>query len=344
MTLCSIIIPIYEADMYIDLCLLSILGQDSLTSIDVVCVPVGDKPCNLGKWALNDERVSLLPCQENLYAALKAGVDAAQGRYVLFMNQTDVIADISNLNEALQQAENMNAQVLLTSRKQRLDVDAFSSVDIYSPRLDLLPSTELKQPFSPGKVGEFLLVLSLPTIFGNIYERNLLSKLIHVSQGFGNTADLMISQVMLMRAQRISLTSTVVVESRYENCHHPFFSAAELLAVEKKLALHTALTISPKKAAKVARNVIIFYLSYILSSLHPYKRFCEAIEHYKDLCHKLSNPAESDVTYSLQGCSLYISLLSEADEETLIEVYSLPQRDMVFKGYSTRQPMNTDNK
>lgn len=344
MTRCSIVIPVYNADRYLDLCLLSILGQVTLPSIDVVCVPVGSSPCHIGAWAMNDERLTLLPCQENLGAALRAGADAAQGRYVLFMNQTDVITDVSNLLTALHQAEEKHAQVLLPARKQRLDVDAFSSVDIYSPRLDLLPSAELKQPLSPIQAGVFLLVLSIPTIFGNIYERELLSKLIHVTQGFDNVADLIISQVMLLRAQRISFSTITVVESRYENNYHPAVSSAELLAVEKKLTLQVALTISPKKAVKVARNVIIFYLAHILSSLHPYKRFRESMEHYKDLCRKLSNPAESDVTYSLHGCSLYLSLLSEADEETLIEVYSLPQRDMVFKGYSTRQPMNNDKK
>lgn len=332
----SIVIPIYQTNRHLDICLLSILGQDTLTSFDVVCVPVGNGDYHIGSWATSDKRVVFTQPKNNLFDALRFGINTAQGRYVLFMNQTDTLSDISNLIEALSHAEQTEAQVLLASRKQRLDFNAFSNTESFSPRTELLPTQDLSQPFTPQQIGINTIVLSLPTLFGNIYSRNYLSALFQQPHPFCNAGDLVMSQVALMRAKRISLTPIAIVESRYEECHHPFVTAEELSSAESTLALQTAITLSPHKAKKVARNLIVMYLAHIISSLHPYSRFREAAYYYKDICRKFTDPVVSDYTRYTYGSWTYLSSIAEADDETLIEIYSLPQRGVVFEGYITR--------
>lgn len=337
MTRLSIVIPVYKYDRNLDLCLLSILGQVSFTPLDVLCVPIGSCCLEFGEWIKNDNRVTALQNQKDLNDALSAGVCSAQGRYVLFMNQTDTISSVSNLIEALNQAEQSEVQALLAACQQRLDANAFSAKDLFAPRTDLLPSADLQQPFSPEQAGVALLIIGLPTIFGNIYEREMLLSLLLQSQSFSNASDLVISQVALMKAKSISFTTTAITECRYEDCFHPLLTAEELKSAEEAIALMIMITLSPEKAARVARNVIIFYLTHLISLVHPFKRFQEVVLHYKELCQKLSNPAESDVTFAMYGCWQYLSLIATADEAALIEIYSLPQRGMVFSNYTTRQ-------
>ncbi len=95
-TLLSVIIPVYNADGFLRQTLSSILEQ-SLQEIEVICVDDGSTDCSreiIREYMQADQRVQLL-CQENQYAgaARNAGLQAASGEYVHFLDADDYVLD-----------------------------------------------------------------------------------------------------------------------------------------------------------------------------------------------------------------------------------------------------------
>jgi len=90
----SVIIPIYNAEKYLEQCLNSIINQ-SLKDIEIICVNDGstDKSLNIiENFAQNDKRF-LIVSQENggLGKAYNAGIKKACGEYIGFVEPDDFI-------------------------------------------------------------------------------------------------------------------------------------------------------------------------------------------------------------------------------------------------------------
>ena len=89
----SVIIPAYNAAATLDRCLESILTQ-SLQEIEVLCVNDGSTDETrdvLQRWQERDKRVRICTFAENqgLVPALKAGILASTGEYVMFVDADD---------------------------------------------------------------------------------------------------------------------------------------------------------------------------------------------------------------------------------------------------------------
>lgn len=91
----SIIVPVYNAEAYLDECLDSLLGQ-TLEAIEVVCVDDGstdESAAILAKRAARDNRLRVIPkANGGAAAARNTGLEAACGDYVLFVDADDYIA------------------------------------------------------------------------------------------------------------------------------------------------------------------------------------------------------------------------------------------------------------
>ena len=92
----SIIIPVYNSAGYLHECLDSVLGQ-SLADIEVICVDDGSTDNSveiLNEYAKRDERLSVI-LQDNLHAgpARNAGIEAASGEYLHFLDSDDYVLD-----------------------------------------------------------------------------------------------------------------------------------------------------------------------------------------------------------------------------------------------------------
>lgn len=94
MPLISIIVSVYDVELYIHRCIDSILAQ---TFIDFELILVDDgSPDNSGgicdEYAKCDERVSVIHKQNGgLSSARNAGIEAAKGEYLVFVDSDDVI-------------------------------------------------------------------------------------------------------------------------------------------------------------------------------------------------------------------------------------------------------------
>jgi glycosyltransferase involved in cell wall biosynthesis len=89
----SVIVPVYNTDAYLRRCLDSVIGQ-TLKDIEVICINDGSSdssPAILQEYAAADERVKVIDFSENrgASAARNAGIDAARGEYIGFVDSDD---------------------------------------------------------------------------------------------------------------------------------------------------------------------------------------------------------------------------------------------------------------
>ncbi|MEU6404753.1 bifunctional glycosyltransferase family 2 protein/CDP-glycerol:glycerophosphate glycerophosphotransferase [Streptomyces sp. NPDC046985] len=93
----SLVVPVYKVQGYLAECLDSVLGQD-YTDFEVVavddCSPDGSGAI-LDQYAARDPRVHVIHLTENagLGGARNAGMEQAQGDYLLFLDSDDTLAD-----------------------------------------------------------------------------------------------------------------------------------------------------------------------------------------------------------------------------------------------------------
>lgn len=90
----SVIIPIYNADAYLERCLSSVQKQ-TLRNIEILCINDGstDESNNiLQQYAVEDKRIKAI-MQKNygLSAARNRGLEAASGKYIFFLDSDDYL-------------------------------------------------------------------------------------------------------------------------------------------------------------------------------------------------------------------------------------------------------------
>ncbi len=98
----SVIIPVYNAEQYLQQCLDSVVGQ-TLKEIEIICVDDGSTDRSfeiLKEYQKKDQRIKLLS-QQNLHAgvARNSGLEIAKGKYVHFLDADDWVE--SNAYEVL---------------------------------------------------------------------------------------------------------------------------------------------------------------------------------------------------------------------------------------------------
>lgn len=110
-TTISVIIPAYNISKYISECLDSVLTQ-SFDGLEVICID--DRSSDntralLMEYAEKDDRVRVIAFDENqgLSAVRNAGIEAASGEYILFLDGDDLLADgsLQLLSETVQENE-----------------------------------------------------------------------------------------------------------------------------------------------------------------------------------------------------------------------------------------------
>ncbi|MDE6626978.1 MAG: glycosyltransferase [Lachnospiraceae bacterium] len=98
----SVIIPIYNVEKYIEECLLSAMRQ-TLKEIEIICVNDGTRDDSMQivrRYAEEDERIVIIDKENGgLSSARNAGIKAAQGEYLYFLDSDDYIAE--NMLEVL---------------------------------------------------------------------------------------------------------------------------------------------------------------------------------------------------------------------------------------------------
>ena len=132
--LISIIVPSYNVEDYIDKCVDGLCKQD-YDNIEIILVDDGATDgtgCKCDEWAARDERVKVIH-QENkgLSGARNAGIKAAKGKYISFIDSDDMVATdyVSTLYKCIQDNGVMMSQGVSKNFYKESDIDSFTSED-----------------------------------------------------------------------------------------------------------------------------------------------------------------------------------------------------------------------
>lgn len=111
----SVIIPVYNAEKYIEECLDSLLGQ-TYSDFEIICVDDGSQDRSLEilqNYEKQDTRISVLT-QTNQYTgvARNAGMERARGKYLLFLDADDFFCE-DMLELAVCKAEKEQTEILV---------------------------------------------------------------------------------------------------------------------------------------------------------------------------------------------------------------------------------------
>jgi len=94
--LCSVIIPVYNTEKYLDKCLSSIRKQTE-NNLEIICVNDGSEDGSLDilkKHAATDPRITVVSQQNSgLSCARNTGIKHATGQYIYFMDSDDVLRE-----------------------------------------------------------------------------------------------------------------------------------------------------------------------------------------------------------------------------------------------------------
>lgn len=90
----SVVVPIYNVDRWLPRCLTSIIGQ-SFTEFELLLVNDGSTDDSLEicqSFSKKDERIKIINKENGgLSDARNAGIDIAQGRYIVFVDSDDYL-------------------------------------------------------------------------------------------------------------------------------------------------------------------------------------------------------------------------------------------------------------
>lgn len=151
----SIVIPVYNVEKYLGECLDSVVRQ-TLRGIEVICVDDGStdgSPRILADYAARDPRIRVITQQNaGLSAARNAGMGAATGKYIYFLDSDDWIADDA-MEKCLSTCENASLDQLVFGCNLHIENGCRMSEErlLAKRRMFQLPESVAERPM-PGHI------------------------------------------------------------------------------------------------------------------------------------------------------------------------------------------------
>ena len=133
----SVIMPVFNTELYLRLCLNSICNQ-TLKDIKIICVN-DCSPDNsldiLQEYAKKDSRIEIINLKENKGSSVarNTGLDVATGEYIYFMDSDDWI-DLGYLEEMYTAAKNNAAKIVLNTNMVSYNPETSKKIDMSSWR------------------------------------------------------------------------------------------------------------------------------------------------------------------------------------------------------------------
>lgn len=132
----SVIIPVFRVEHYLRQCVDSVLAQ-SFKNFEVILVDDGspdNSPVICDEYASRDERIHVVhKTNGGLSSARNAGLDVAQGEYVMFLDSDDWWDDFEALAEIDECLRSVNSDVVIIGMKKYFTQDDIMG-DIRIPR------------------------------------------------------------------------------------------------------------------------------------------------------------------------------------------------------------------
>jgi len=202
----SIIIPVYNADKYLEACLESIINQ-TMKDIEILCIDNGstdNSPIILKKFANLDSRIKVLK-QNNLGAAVarNKGIKIASGEYLLFLDADDYF-DLRLCDIAYSTIKSVDADVALFGAYKYDETTNTTTLMKWMVDQRYLPKNT---PFSPEDIPECIFQVSTPAPWSKIFRRQFILDNNLWFQNLNNSNDVYFVYSALVLAKKITYTS-----------------------------------------------------------------------------------------------------------------------------------------
>lgn len=204
MAMVSVIIPVYNAEKYIEECLDSLLRQ-TYPDFEIICVDDGSTDRSLEilrRYGMQDSRISVLT-QKNQYAgaARNAGMERAKGKYLLFLDADDFFCE-NMLEQAVCEAEENGTEILVfdayiyDGARKEVKTESWTvlSADIFGDGMK-----------SSAEIADTLYLFTTPSPWNKLFLREYIEKNTLRFQEIKRTNDLFFVFAALSCAGRIGV-------------------------------------------------------------------------------------------------------------------------------------------
>ena len=184
----SVIIPVYNVELYLHQCMDSIIGQ-TLTDIEIICIDDGSTDSSfsiLQEYAEKDNRIIVLQ-QENSGAGIarNAGMKIAQGEYLSILDSDDYF-EPEMLEKAYLQCEKDKADICVF-RSDRYNMQKHVYEDIsWTIKERYLPK---EIPFSAEQIYPYMFQIFNGWSWDKLYRRSFVEQTGLQFQGLRTTND-----------------------------------------------------------------------------------------------------------------------------------------------------------
>ncbi|WP_029906696.1 glycosyltransferase family 2 protein [Prevotella sp. 10(H)] len=180
----SIIVPVYNAGLYLERCLNSLL-QQTYRNIEVICIDDGsqdDSNSILNKYSQKDLRIKVITQENNgIASARNRGLEEAKGEWIMFVDSDDWI-DITTCEKAIETALSKNVDVVFWAYIREF-TDGRKSPRFLMEEDKLFDEKNIRSlhrkivgPLGP-ELRDPTLLHSWGTVWGKLYLRKVISKI-----------------------------------------------------------------------------------------------------------------------------------------------------------------------
>ena len=284
----SVIIPVYNSARYLPEALASVLMQKDIPEIEVICIDDGstdDSAAILDFWEKRDPRLKVLrQVNAGPGVARNAGIDAAKGEYIFFLDADDRLSSGTALLDAYNQSKADDLDILIANGSEMAENGTEGKPGVYLKQ-SLLPNESV---FGPEALGANLYLVTPMAPWGKLYRRSFLAENKLRFPALRRSEDFPMVQLALSLSRRIGVMQMPVVdrrigvasslESTKDETPLIFFEAEQLLRdslKERKLW-------SRFKSAVFSAFVV--RLLYNLQAARRYSNFRAIIDKYRQEC------------------------------------------------------------
>lgn len=180
----SIIVPVYNAEKYIDRCIESIINQ-SFDSIEIIAINDGstDESLNiLKKYEKNDRRIKVIAqTNSGVSSCRNKGIEQAKGEYIAFVDSDDWI-DINMIEIMYKKAISNNSDIIMCSYMREFK-DKSKEKKINLPQEVIYENENIKNELHRKLFGPTDEELNNPegldalgTVWGKLYKSSLIKE------------------------------------------------------------------------------------------------------------------------------------------------------------------------
>ena len=257
----SVIIPVYNAEQYLEKCIGSITAQ-TLEDIEILCVDDGSTDGSLvllKKLQAADGRIRVIT-QPNggAGAARNTGLRHAAGNYLSFLDADDFF-EPNMLEEAVAAAEQYSAEmVVFNSDQYHMDTDSFAEVPWVLRKRDIPPY----MPFTYRQLTDNVFKTFVGWAWDKLFLREFVLEQEIRFQEQRTTNDMLFVFTALVSAKRIAVVDKVLVHQRR--------GSSESLSVTRERSWHCFYDALTALRSRLEQQVIFWELEqdYINYALH----------------------------------------------------------------------------